>query len=152
MTMMIDPVAPTTDDVETAKESSRKLAPFAGKKNPTIQVQIASAGKAPETVDLPTSALTLLVKILTEMGKGNAVTLMPIHAQLTTQQAAELLGVSRPFIVKELKEKKLSYQMVGTHRRIQYIDLLAYKDKIRADHDAAMNELVEQAQEHGMGY
>jgi len=152
MTMMLDPIAPSTGDVQIAKESSRKLAPFAGKKNPTIQVQIASAGKAAETVDLPTSVLKLLVKILTEMSKGNAVTLMPIHAQLTTQQAAELLGVSRPFIVKELKAGKLQYQMVGTHRRIQYSDLLAYKNKIRADHDTAMNELVEQAQKHGMGY
>ena len=152
MTLMMDPVLPSGNDVQIAKESSRKLAPVAGQKNPTIQVQIASASHAPEVVNLPTSTIQLLLKILTEMGKGNAVTLMPIHAQLTTQQAAQLLGVSRPFITKELKAGKLKFQTVGTHRRIQYSDLMAYKEKLRSEHDEVMDELVAQAQDLNMGY
>jgi excisionase family DNA binding protein len=152
MSLTIDPEAPSTMEVQIAKESSRKLAPLAGQTAPTIQVQVAQGGKPPEIIDLPSSAMKLLVRILTEMGKGNAVTLMPIHAQLTTQEAAEILGVSRPFLVKELKDGKLAYQMVGTHRRIEYKDLLEYKEKLRACSNAAMQELADLAQEHKMGY
>jgi len=152
MPLIQNPSPPSTDEVRIAKESSRKLAPAARKKNITVQIQIASASRAPEVIDLPSSAVQLLLKILTEMGEGNAVTLTPIHAHLTTQQAADLLGVSRPFLIKEIKAGKLKFQMVGTHRRIQYKDLMAYKEKLQSDHNRAMDELVAQAQELNMGY
>ncbi len=146
-----EPLAPTSEDMTAAKESSRKLASLTGGTQGTVQIHIAAVGKS-ETVDLPKSALQMLVRILTEMSKGNAVTLTPIHAQLTTQQVADLLGVSRPFIVKELKEGHIPYAMVGTHRRIAYRDLLIYREKCRAGHDQAMDELAAHAQENDMGY
>ena len=146
-------VAPTDEEALIAKESSRRLAPLVPKAAPTVRVQFipADAGDG-EIVELPTSALQLLLRILTEMSRGNAVTLMPIHAQLTTQQAAELLGVSRPFIIKELKQERIRYQMVGTHRRIAYRDLMAYRDHCRRAHSEAMDELVQQAQDLSLGY
>jgi len=147
-----EPILPSADEVHAAKESSRKLAPLSVGSKHTVQVHIAATGKHAQTVDLPTAAFQMLVRILTEMSQGNAVTLMPIHAQLTTQQAAELLGVSRPFIVKELKEGRIPYQKVGTHRRIAYRDLLAYKEQCRTHHDKAMDELVAQAQGLKIGY
>lgn len=152
-TLAIEPVLPTSEDTQIAKESSRKLAPLAAKSLHTVQVRIAAAnmGKG-QTIRLPASAFLLLMRILTEMSQGNAVTLMPIHAQLTTQQAAELLGVSRPFLIKELEEKRIPFQMVGTHRRIAYRDLMAYKEMCRANHSRAMDELVQQAQDLKMGY
>src|ERR1035437_8498803 len=85
MTMMIDPVSPSEDDARIAKESSRKVAPLSTAKEPTIQLPGAGPGQLPETIVLPRGAVQLLVQVLTEMSKGNAVTLMPIHAQLTTQ-------------------------------------------------------------------
>lgn len=145
-------VLPSSEDVTVAKESSRKLAPLAVDAKETVQVHINAVGGHSETVDLPTSVFQMLVRILTEMGKGNAVTLMPIHAQLTTQQAAELLGVSRPFIIKELKDGRIPFHLVGTHRRIAYRDLMEYKAKCQSDHDKAMDELVAQAQDLKMGY
>src|ERR1035437_3684808 len=117
MTMMSEPVAPSEDDARIAKKSSRQLAMLSVSERPTIQLPGAAPGEVPETIVLPKGAVQLLMQVLAEMGKGNAVTLMPIHAQLTTQQAAELLGVSRPFIVKEIREGKLGYQMVGAARR-----------------------------------
>ncbi|MCL2646355.1 MAG: helix-turn-helix domain-containing protein [Phycisphaerales bacterium] len=150
--MTTEPVLPSVRETQLAKESSRKLAPLATKTSPTVQVHIATIGRHAETVDLPTSAFQLLIRILTEMSQGNAVTLMPIHSQLTTQQAAELLGVSRPFVVKELKEGRIRYQMVGTHRRIAYSDLMAYKEMCRSNHEQTMDELVQQAQNLKMGY
>ena len=152
-TLALEPVLPTSEDTQIAKESSRKLAPLAAQSLHTIEVRVAAAGTGNgQTIRLPASVFLLLMKILTEMSQGNAVTLMPIHAQLTTQQAAELLGVSRPFLVKELEKKQIPFQMVGTHRRIAYKDLMDYKKMCRANHSRAMDELVQQAQDLKMGY
>lgn len=152
-TLAIEPVLPTREDTQIAKESSRKLAPLAARSLRKVEIRVAAAdtGKG-QTIRLPASVFSLLMRILTEMGQGNAVTLMPIHAQLTTQQAAELLGVSRPFLIKELENKRIPFQMVGTHRRIAYRDLMDYKEMCRVNHSRAMDELVRQAQDIKMGY
>src|SRR6266404_2161661 len=93
-------VTPTPDDSRLAQESSRRLTRFLAKsrkRNP-LRVRIGPDGEREETLSIPVSAFRLLNDILTEMAKGNAVTLIPIHAELTTQQAADLLNVSRPFL------------------------------------------------------
>jgi excisionase family DNA binding protein len=77
---------------------------------------------------------------------------MPIHAELTTQQAASILGVSRPFLVKQMKEKQLPYRRVGTHRRVRFQDLMDYKNRIDADRAKGLEQLAAQAQELSMGY
>lgn len=152
-TLAIEPVLPTSEDMQIAQESSRRLAPLVAQSLLTVKVQVAAADTGEgQKIQLPASAFSLLLRILTEMGQGNAVTLMPIHAQLTTQQAAELLGVSRPFLIKELENKHIPYQMVGPHRRIAYRDLMAYKKQCRVNHSRAMDELVQQAQDIKMGY
>src|SRR5438552_16658754 len=91
-------VTPTDADSALAKESSRQLAAFLGQPN-GLRLEVKS-GTTSEELVLPASALRLLLRVLTEMGQGNAVTLTPIHAELTTQQAADLLNVSRPHLVK----------------------------------------------------
>lgn len=152
MPLTSDPIAPSQRDAELARESSRQLAPIAAAGSATVEVKISPQPEKTETVILPRGAIQLLVQFLTEMSQGHAVTLMPIHAQLTTQQAAEILGVSRPFIIKEIKQNRLAYQKVGTHRRIAFTDLMKYKQQYLATHNKAMDELVQEAQELGMGY
>ncbi len=141
-----EPVTPTDDEVRLAKSSSRRLAPFV---NRNLNVRIAETG---ELVELPAAAVRLLVDLLSAMAEGNAVTLIPIHAELTTQQAADLLGVSRPFLIKQLEEGIIPFRRVGTHRRILFSDLMQYKYEIDSKRLEALDELAAQAQELDMGY
>jgi excisionase family DNA binding protein len=127
-----EPVSPSRDEIKIAQESSRTLSRFL-KRN--LRVQIA---ETKEIVELPVSAVRLLVDLLTNMAEGNAVTLMPIHAELTTQQAADLIGISRPYLIKLLEDGKIAYHMVGTHRRIFFQDLKNYMDKNKQARDLDM--------------
>ncbi len=103
-------------------------------------------------ITFPFSAIKLLLEILTQMAEGNAITLIPIHVELTTQEAANLLNVSRPFLIKLLEEGKIPFHKIGTHRRIRFIDLLHFKQHSNKISQKALDELVEQAQELDMGY
>ena len=146
-----DPVAPTEKDAALAKESSRQLAPLLGTRR-ELALQILKDGNPSAPVLVPLAAVRLLVRILTEMGQGNAVTLLPIHAELSTQEAADLLNVSRPFLVKLLDEGKLPSRKVGTHRRVLLSDLMEYKKVNDQQRMKALEALTAEAQELNMGY
>lgn len=141
-----DPIAPTTAEAEMARESSRQLARFL---HQDLHVRIADSD---EQIVLPAPALRLLVDMLSAMADGNAVSLTPVHAELTTQQAADLLGVSRPFLIKQLEDGAIPYRKVGTHRRVLFSDLMVYKHSMTEGRAKALEELASQGQELKMGY
>ena len=143
-------VTPTEGDAALARESGERLAAHLGESR-DVRLQVKIGGTSEEVV-LPSSAFRLLVRALAEMGRGNAVTLTPIGSELTTQQAADLLNVSRPHLVKLLDEGTIPSRKVGTHRRVLLEDLLAYKQDFHARRHAALAELAALSQDLGMGY
>jgi len=140
---------PSQEEVRLAQESSRTLSTMLETKGEGLRLSLA--GQKNNEIELPTTAVRLLVDILRNMAQGNAITLMPIHAELTTQQAADLLNVSRKYLIDELLEKReIPYRKVGTHRRILFKDLMAYKQANRAKRLAAIDEMVENDQALGL--
>ena len=142
------PALPTEQEAKLARESSRLLATCIGHGD-TARLRVIDDK---QDITVPVSALRLLVDILAQMAEGNAVTIMPIHAELTTQQAADFLNVSRPHLVGLLERNELAYRKVGTHRRILFKDLLEYQARSKVERKQALDELAHQAQELGMGY
>ncbi len=103
-------------------------------------------------IELPPGAAVLLMHILEAMAAGRGITLIPQNAELTTVQAADLLNVSRPFLIKLLEDKAIPYRKVGAHRRVRMEDVMAYKDRIDTAREAVLDQLVAEAQESDMGY
>jgi excisionase family DNA binding protein len=145
---MVPPTLPTREEAELARTSGRQIAALLGDGDGArLQVHLGE-----EVIDVPVKALRLLVDILGNMAEGKAVSLMPMHAELTTQQAADMLNVSRPHLVSLLESQTIPFHMTGTHRRIYVSDLLAYRTRRDAENTAALDELAAQAQELGLGY
>lgn len=155
---VLDTVTPTEQDSELAGDASHKLARLLGdlrkpKAVPdgpiTIELRL---DHDLEIVSLPASALELLNHILTQMAQGNAVSILPMKCELTTQQSANFLNVSRPYLISLLDDGKIPYYRVGTHRRVLFKDLVEYKKQRSEKRRGTLAELAEQAQELNMGY
>ncbi len=108
-------------------------------------------GEETEMVPLPAGAVDMLIRILSEMAVGNTVSLIPTHAELTTREAASILNVSRPFLIRLLESGVIPFRKVGAHRRVRAEDLLSFKRKSEEDREQALRELAEISQEMG-GY
>jgi excisionase family DNA binding protein len=145
---LLTPTLPTESDASLAKETSRLLAPRVRSSAP-LSFRVLDAAKG-ETLRIPAPAAKMLVRILEEMARGNAVTLIPVHAELTTQEAADLLTISRPSLIQLLDEGKIEYRKVGTHRRVRFESLMDYKRKADAARRAALAELAAYDQEIGI--
>lgn len=143
---------PDEKAIAAAAASSRQLAAFLTSKLETQRIELVDESQQREVVELPTFALRLLGEILSELALGNAVKVVPIHAELTTQEGADMLNVSRPHLVKLLDNGVLPHTKTGRHRRIKFTDLMAYKEQRDRTSRDAMDELAAQAQALGMGY
>lgn len=139
---------PSEQDAALAAESSRLLATCIGQ-GETARLRLIDGDS---DITVPIAAIRMLVDILNQMAKGNAVSLVPIHAELTTQEAADFLNVSRPFLVKLLEDGEIPFRKVGVRRKILFQDLLKYKEASMRKSSEALDELTAQAQELNMGY
>jgi excisionase family DNA binding protein len=142
------PQLPGKDEQVQAKEASRQLARLLPAADQPLR--LVTDDNRHEMVSLPPSALRLLVDILTQLGQGCGVTIVPGKAELTTQEAADYLNVSRPYVVKLIENRKLDARRVGTHRRIAFEDLVRFDEEDRKLRRTALDEVTRLGQELGL--
>lgn len=140
---------PSEQEALLAQQTSRTLTEH-GADGTSLRVQLTEAGREVTTLDLPAPAARLLMEILKELGQGRAVTIVPVEAEITTQQAADLLNVSRPYLVGMIEKGTLPARLVGNQRRLPLKDVLAYKTENRAKRREALRELAALDQELGL--
>jgi excisionase family DNA binding protein len=138
---------PSARDVAMARVSGQLLSRYAGQRRPlSLQVKDAEQGSA---IELPVRAVALLMDILEAMAAGRGVTITPENAEMTTVQAAALLNVSRPFLIKLLDAGVIQHRKVGKHRRILIEDVMDYKVRSIRRREMALDQLVREAQSQG---
>lgn len=144
---------PDEHTVAQAAEAVEILDRFLHKQPDTTNTSIRLlTGETDTAIEIPGEALRLLLDVLAQIANGNAVTVAPVHAELTTQQAADLLNVSRPYLVKLLEEAKIPHRRVGNRRRVMLADLIAYKRIDDAERSALADQLSTEAQRLGLDY
>jgi excisionase family DNA binding protein len=123
---------------------------FVPRRSP-LTVSVVDGAEA-EPIELPAGAVALLLDILAVMSTGRGVTIIPENAELTTVEAADVLNVSRPYLIKLLEDGEIPHRKVGKHRRIRMEDVMDYKEAIDREREAVLDELVAEAQREDMGY
>ena len=141
---------PNARDAAIARLSGQLLARYIHSDTP-LKLRINDADQD-KSIELPTGAVALLMEILEAMAAGRGVTIIPENTELTTVQAADVLNVSRPYLIKLLDEGKIPHRKVGKHRRIRMEDVMAYKNAIDSEREAVLDQLAADAQEQEMGY
>jgi excisionase family DNA binding protein len=141
---------PTARDSAIARDSGQRLSRYARRNRP-LSFHVEAEREQPP-IQLPAAAVALLMNILEAMAAGRGVTIIPENAELTTVQAADVLNVSRPFLIKLLEDGAIPHRKVGKHRRVRMEDVMAYKERIDREREAVLDQLAAQAQELDMGY
>jgi excisionase family DNA binding protein len=139
------PRLPSDHEIAQAREASRQLARLLPPDDGTVNgpaLRLVTADNHHEMIAIPPGALRLLVDMLAQLGQGRAVTVLPQNAELTTQEVADYLNVSRPYVVKLIEDEKLPARKVGTRRRVAFEDLLRFDEQQRARQRAALDELA----------
>lgn len=139
-------------EVRPGEVPPRELARFGRVLEPTRRVGQTARLVGPDgaAIELPGGIHDLLVSIVENLKAGNGVTVIPMHAELTTVEAAELLNVSRPYLIKQLEAGALPFHMVGTHRRLRLADVLAYRDRMDEAAQDALSAMTAEAEELGL--
>lgn len=142
---------PTAQEAALARDSGQRLSRYRGRTRP-LSIRVIEAGQEQLPVELPAGAVALLMDILEAMAAGRGVSIIPENAELTTVQAAEILNVSRPFLIKLLTDKVIPHRKVGKHRRILMEDVMTYRNRIDREREKVLDQLAAEAQEEDMGY
>jgi len=143
-----EPTIPSPEEALLARQVSRALE--AHHAEHALRVLVAAGGDDTPPLELPPVAAKLPIEILKQTADGNAVTLTPVKPEITTQEAADLLNVSRPFVIGLIEKGRLPVRMVGNHRRLPLSDVLAYKAETKANAYAALQEIASLDQELGL--
>lgn len=139
---------PSKHDQKVASESYSALASVIAQirsEQPEIEIEETS-----EKIKIPLSALKLLGDILKAMSQGKLISIVPLATEVTTQAAAEILGCSRPHLVKLLEEGKIEFNKVGKHRRIKFDDILKYKNQMKDEQKKHIIDIMNFDEETGL--
>jgi excisionase family DNA binding protein len=145
----------TAEEAEQAKVAQRCIMAALDHSRAHRIAVLDESGKPSEDmpgITVPPKVLRLFADLLGRMSQRQTIALMPYKYELSTQEAAIILNVSRPFVVKALEAGEITYRKVGTHRRVLFEDLMKYQEKSRNSSLQALAELVQEAQELNMGY
>lgn len=126
--------------------------PQGSHRSPLCFLRLKVDSQPTEDLILPGHVLQILLEVLSEMSKGNAISLVPHHHELSTQEAANLLNVSRPFLVGLLEQGEIPFRKVGTHRRVLLKDVMTYKECTDQQRKASLDELTALSRKEEMGY
>ena len=141
-------VPPNQQEQQTAHDALQRLA-LASNGDEAIQHFITDS-RQEEPIEIPAAAIAVLSDVLKFMSQGHGLTLFPRLAEVTTMEAADILNVSRPYVIKLLEKGAMPYRMVGRHRRIRLKDLIDYKDRIDRERVAILDQMVAEAEELGL--
>lgn len=150
MAPLLDAVRPDETEVSTAVTAVPQVKEYLATHPGHDAVRLVVDDEHRESLTVPRSAVELLARILDHMAKGEGVALVPSHAELTTQQAADMLNVSRPFLIGLLDTEEIEYRRVGKHRRIKAESLMAYMRKDDLRRRQAADDLTTLTQEMGL--
>jgi excisionase family DNA binding protein len=149
-TRTVDQITPGPADIGVAHEALPHIKAYLARLHTRETVRLVVDDDQDEILEVPRGAVELLARILAQMAAGEGVSIVPSHAELTTQQAANILNVSRPFLVGLLEAGEIDFRMVGKHRRVKAESLNQYmRNDDRSRRDAA-NELTTLSQEIGL--
>ncbi len=143
---------PSAEEVALAKVGSQELSAVLESNGDIQNFEVMGKNGETHTVQLPSSAVQLMIEVLTQLGQGNSVNITPIHAELTTQEAADLLNMSRPTFIKLLDEDTLPHTRTGNRRKVAFVDVMAYKQLLDEKRLSALDELSSLDQELVLGY
>jgi excisionase family DNA binding protein len=146
------PILPTEEDSALARTSYQKLISLLQQEEAYLAIKFMQDDSKGDTVTIPAEAFRLLVEILAQMGQGNAVQLIPIRKELELYEAADILGVSKAYLVALLKSGEIPYRIDGAVYRMLYQDVIDYKNRNDAERMKVLDELAAEAQELNMGY
>ena len=144
------PLRPDAAEIESADAALRRVKRYLSMHADERAIRVVVGGDPDDTLSLPRGAVELLARVLAHMAAGQAVSVVPAHAELTTQKAADLLNVSRPYLIGLLDAGEIEYRKVGKHRRVRVDSLLNYKRRDDQKRREAADELAELNQDMGL--
>lgn len=143
---------PSAEEIALAKLGSQELSAVIESNGEAQRINVVDKQGQAHEVMIPASALNLMIEVLTQLGQGNSVSITPIHAELTTQEGADMLNMSRPTFIKLLDSKEIPFTRTGNRRKVAFADLIEYKEQLEKRRLASLDELSQLDQDLGMGY
>ena len=143
---------PSAEEVALAKLSSQALSAVMETSGEVQQFNVVGRDGENHPLILPASAVKLMIELLTQLGQGNSVNITPIHAELTTQEAADILNMSRPTLIKLLDAGDIPHSRKGNRRKVAFVDVMTFKQDMDKKRLASLDELTALDQELELGY